>query len=91
MMELLSRHYSKIMGGVALLIIIAGTIAGGAGGVYLISTGSGAIGFLYIILGAVIGFVITYLLVVMVFGFMAQVMSINSKLERIEALLEERE
>ena len=90
MMELLSRQFSKIMGVVALLIIILGTIAGGAGGIYLIRAGSGAIGFLYIILGAVIGFVITYLLVVMVFGFMAQVMSINSKLERIEKLLEER-
>jgi len=89
MMEMISRHFSKIMGGVALVIVILGSVGGlvlglelGKGGVMM---------FIGMAAGLLVGFLGTYVIVVMVFGFMAQVVSINSHLERIEEILEERE
>ena len=94
MMEMISRHYSKIMGGVAIAIVIIGTIFGGFWGsrfAIMVFERNFIIAFLGFILGAFLSFLLTYILVVMIFGFLAQVMSINTKLERIEKLIDERE
>ncbi len=89
MMEMISRHFSKIMGGVALVIVILGSIGGLVFGMELAK--GGAMMFIGMAVGLLVGFLGTYVIVVMVFGFMAQVVSINSHLERIEEILEERE
>ena len=89
MMEMISRHFSKIMGGVALVVVILGSIGGLVFGMELAK--GGAMMFIGMAAGLLVGFLGTYVVVVMVFGFMAQVVSINSHLERIEEILEERE
>ena len=89
MMEMISRHFSKIMGGVALVVVILGSIGGLVFGMELAK--GGAMMFIGMAAGLLVGFLGTYVIVVMVFGFMAQVVSINSHLERIEEILEERE
>ena len=89
MMEMISRHFSKIMGGVALVVVILGSIGGLVFGMELAK--GGAMMFIGMAAGLLVGFLGTYAIVVMVFGFMAQVVSINSHLERIEEILEERE
>ena len=87
MMELLSKQFSKVMGVVAVLIIIMGTIAGGLWGIYIMETGDEVVGIFSLIFGVFLGAAVAYLLDVMVFGYMAQIMSINSKLDRIEVVL----
>ena len=89
MMEMISRHFSKIMGGVALVVVVLGSIGGLVFGMELAK--GGAMMFIGMAAGLLVGFLGTYVIVVMVFGFMAQVVSINSHLERIEEILEERE
>lgn len=89
MMEMISRHFSKIMGGVALVVVILGSIGGLVLGMELAK--GGPIMFIGMAAGFLVGFLGTYVIVVMVFGLMAQVVSINSHLERIEEILEERE
>ena len=89
MMEMISRHFSKIMGGVALVVVILGSIGGLVFGMELAK--GGAMMFIGMAAGLLVGFLGTYVVVVIVFGFMTQVVSINSHLERIEEILEERE
>ena len=90
MMEMISRHFSKMLGVVAVLLLVVGTIAGGVFAAELVRTQENnywlwAISFL---IGATISFFLTYVFVVMVFGFMAQILSINEKLSRIEKLVD---
>ena len=90
MMERISKLYSKVLEAVAVLLLIVGTIAGGIFGVGLEKTANTGLDSLAaaFIIGAIIGFLLSYMFVVVVFGFMAQVISINEKLSRIENLLD---
>ena len=91
MMEMISKHYTKIMGAVAVFLIVVGTIAGGLYATGLMAQFVGQnywIWALSFLVGSIVSFLLTYVIVVMVFGFMAQVLAINEKLSRIEKLID---
>ena len=95
MAEWLAKQLTRLLGFLTIVILIAGT-GGGGFGFYMITRNSyafyklgGAGVAVSIILGALLGFVIAYFAVVICFGFIAQVMSINKKLERVEKKLDE--
>ena len=84
MMKFIAKAFSKMLGFLSILIILAGTIGGGYfGGEELYWMTGIRSDVACIILGGLAGFVVSFVFVIIVFGLMAQIIAINEKMDKV--------
>ena len=84
MMKFIAKAFSKMLGFLSILIILAGTIAGGYFGgeeLYWITDIRSDV--VCIFLGGLVGFIVSFVFVIIVFGLMAQIIAINEKMDKV--------
>ncbi len=90
MLKFLGKVYTKCLSIAAWIILILGPLSGLA--VWLSMTGegykNGGVGIALLLVFCLVGLLISFLIDVLIFGFISQVISIRESMERIEEKLD---